>query len=106
MVDGTETHGQEEGRHTGGSNTAAERPVRSERFWLALTGVLVVTMPALTLVIAYAVLTATRSVLVGAVTPIEVVELYLVELFAFALFAVILYRLARYSIRRTGGDPE
>jgi hypothetical protein len=70
---------------------------RSERFWLLVTGLLLVTMPAFTLVVAYAVLSATRSAIVKQVAPAEILELYLVELAAFAVFGYLLYRLTRYS---------
>lgn len=73
---------------------------RSDRFWLILTGMLLVTMPAFTLVVAYAVLLATRSAIVNQLTAVEVVELYLIELAAFALFGYLLYRLTRYSRHR------
>jgi hypothetical protein len=62
--------------------------------------VLLVTMPALTLVAAYAVLAATRSALLEGLTPVEVVELYLVELAMFAVFGYLLYRLVLFGVRR------
>lgn len=70
------------------------------RIWLAVTGILLVTMPALTLFVAYAVLSATRSVLLEQITLVEAVELYLVELLAFAVFSYLLYRLTSYSIKQ------
>lgn len=79
-----------------------ETPDRTERFWLLVTGLLLVTMPAFTLVVAYAVLLATRSALVGEVGAVEVVELYLIELGAFALFGFLLYRLTGFASRRQG----
>lgn len=71
-----------------------------ERRWLLVTGVLLVTMPALTLFLAYAVLTATRSVVLEQLTLVEAAELYLVELVAFAVFSYLLYRFTNYSLRR------
>ncbi len=71
-----------------------------DRFWLILSGVLLVTMPAFTLVVAYAVLLATQSALAAQLTAVEVVELYLIELAAFALFGYLLYRLTMYSTQR------
>ncbi len=65
-----------------------------------MTGLLLVTMPAFTLVVAYAVLLATRSALVDGVGAVEVVELYLIELAAFALFGYLLYRLTGFASRR------
>lgn len=79
-----------------------ELPVSDERFWLALTALLVVTMPAFTLIVAYAVLLATQSALADQLTIVEVVELYLIELTAFAVFAYLLYRLTVYSTDRLG----
>lgn len=72
---------------------------RPDRLWLLVTGVLVITMPALTLVVAYVVLTVTRSVAVGQLTLVEAVELYLVEAAAFAVFSYLLYRFTLYSVR-------
>lgn len=82
------------------------------RLWLFVVGVLLVTMPAITLVVAYAALTVTRSVALERLTPVEAVELYLVELAMFALFSYLLYRLTGYAVRRqaqadaewTGGE--
>jgi hypothetical protein len=65
-----------------------------------VVGVLLVTMPALTLVAAFAVLTATRSALLDGLTALEVVELYLVELAMFAVFGYVLYRLMLLGARR------
>jgi hypothetical protein len=70
------------------------------RVWVLVTGVLLVTMPALTLLVAYAVLTATRSVVLEQLTVVEAVELYLVELAAFAVFSYLLYRLTSHAIDR------
>ena len=77
--------------------TAAGFP---DRFWVLVTGLLVVTLPALTLLVAYVALTATRSVAVGQLTPTEAAELYLIEVVAFAAFSYLLYRLTLYSARR------
>ena len=74
--------------------------IRPDRVWLFVTGVLLVTMPAITLVVAYATLSATRSALLAELTLIEAVELYLVELAAFAAFSYLLYRLTRYTSSR------
>jgi hypothetical protein len=72
----------------------------SRRLGPYVVGVLLVTMPALTLVAAYAVLAATRSALLEGLTPVEVVELYLVELAMFAVFGYLLYRLVLFGVRR------
>jgi hypothetical protein len=72
---------------------------RSDRFWLTVAGLLLVTMPAFTLVVAYAVLRATRSALLDGLTAVEVAELYLVETTMFALFGYLLYRLTLRTIR-------
>ncbi|MFC7137607.1 hypothetical protein [Halobaculum litoreum] len=86
---------------TRSTDSASSPPTeRTERFWLIATGLLLVTMPAFTLVVAYAVLLATQSVLVGNITTVELVELYLIELLAFALFGYLLYRLTEFSSRR------
>jgi uncharacterized membrane protein len=77
----------------------------SERLWLLLTALLVITVPALTLVLAYAVLLATRSALANQFTPVEILELYLVEVVAFALFGYLLYRLLRYGLDRGTDEP-
>lgn len=77
-----------------------------DRVWLLVTGVLLVTMPALTLFVAYAVLTATRSVALEQITLVEVIELYFVELTAFSLFSYLLYRLTRYAIYRQEVQDE
>jgi hypothetical protein len=83
------------------SRTATEGP--SDRFWLTVAGLLLVTMPAFTLVVAYAVLRATRSALLEGLTVVEVVELYLVETAMFAVFGYLLYRLTLLTIRRQTG---
>jgi hypothetical protein len=70
------------------------------RVWLFVTGVLLVTMPAITLLVAYVALTATRSVLLEQVTLVEAAELYLVELAAFTAFSYLLYRLTMYTVRQ------
>jgi hypothetical protein len=96
------------GRTDGGEPTAgaeAGEP-RSDRFWLLVIGLLVVTMPALVLVVVYAVLLATQSVLVGQITLLEAAELYVIEVAAFALFSYLLYRLTLYSIRRQGAAAD
>lgn len=74
-------------------------PVR-DRFWLVVAGLLLVTMPAVTLAVAYTVLWVTRSALVEQVTPLELLELYVVELVAFTAFSYLLYRLTRHAIQR------
>jgi hypothetical protein len=74
--------------------------VGPDRVWLFVTGVLLLTMPAITLVVAYAALTATRSAVLAELTLVEAVELYLVELAAFAAFSYLLYRLTRYTNSR------
>lgn len=73
---------------------------RIDRFWLTVAGLLLVTMPAFTLVAAYAVLRATRSALLEGLTAVEVVELYIVETVMFAVFGYLLYRLTLLAIRR------
>jgi hypothetical protein len=77
---------------------ATRTPV--DRLRLMAAGLLLVTVPALTLVAAYAVLRATRSALLDGLTAVEVIELYLVEVAAFAVFGYLLYRLTLVSIRR------
>lgn len=72
---------------------------RPDRLWLLVTGLLVIAMPALTLVVAYVALTVTRSVVVGRITLVDAVELYLVEAAAFAAFSYLLYRLTLYTVR-------
>lgn len=74
-----------------------------DRFWVLVTGLLVVTLPVLTLLVAYVALTATRSVAIGRLTVTEAVELYLIEVMAFAAFSYLLYRLTLYSARRQAG---
>lgn len=90
------------GRTDGGEPAARAEAgeQRSDRFWLLVIGLLVVTMPALVLVVVYAVLLATQSVLIGQITLLEAAELYVIEVAAFALFSYLLYRLTLYSIRR------
>jgi hypothetical protein len=78
----------------------AEDTLVPDRFWLFATGILLVTMPAITLLVAYVALTATRSVVLEQITLVEAVELYLVELAAFAAFSYLLYRLSQYTIRK------
>jgi hypothetical protein len=78
----------------------ADEPL-PDRVWLLVTGVLVVTLPALSLVVAYVALSATRSVALGHLTAVEAVELYLVEVVAFAVFSYLLYRLTLARLRRT-----
>jgi hypothetical protein len=56
--------------------------------------------------VAYVALTATRSVAIGRLTPVEAVELYLIEVVAFALFSYLLYRLTLYSVRRQGAVED
>lgn len=80
------------------TRTAGDTP--SDRFWLTVAGLLLVTMPAFTLVVAYAVLRATRSALLEGLTTIEVLELYLVEVAMFAVFGYLLYRLTLRTIRQ------
>jgi hypothetical protein len=77
-----------------------------DKFWMLVTGLLVVILPALTLLVAYVALTATRSVAIGRLTPVEAVELYLIEVVAFALFSYLLYRLTLYSVRRQGAVED
>ncbi|WP_191967103.1 MULTISPECIES: hypothetical protein [Haloferax] len=71
-----------------------------DRVWALAFGLTLVTMPAVTLILAFAVLSATQSAIVEQLTPLELVELYVVELVAFALFSYILYRLAQYAWAR------
>lgn len=72
----------------------------NERLWVLAFVLTLVTMPAVTLVLAFAVLSATQSAIVDQLTPVELVELYVVELLAFALFGYVLYRIARYTWAR------
>lgn len=79
---------------------------RLGRAWPLVIGVLLVTMPAVTLLVAYAALTATQSVIVGQLTAVEAIELYLVEFAAFATFSYLFYRLTVDSVeeRREAAD--
>ena len=70
---------------------------RTDRLWVLAFGLVLVTMPAVTLILAFAVLSATQSAIVDQLTPLELVELYVVELVAFAAFSFVLYRIARYT---------
>ncbi|KAB1185517.1 MULTISPECIES: hypothetical protein [Haloferax] len=74
--------------------------IEDDRVWALAFGLTLVTMPAVTLILAFAVLSATQSAIVEQLTPLELVELYVVELVAFALFSYILYRLAQYAWAR------
>ena len=67
---------------------------------LIVTGLLLILAPAVTLVVVYAVLLATRTVVVGQITLLQAVELYVVELLAFALFGYLLYRLTLFAVVR------
>ncbi len=105
-----DTHG-EEPSDTSGWKARREDVMTAgfpDRFWMLVTGLLVVTLPALTLLVAYVALTATRSVAVGQLTLVEAVELYLIEVVAFAAFSYLLYRLTLYSARRqeVGSDGD
>lgn len=86
--------------HRQGAEMPDETDSDYRRVWVLVTGVLLVTMPALTLLVAYAVLTATRSVVLEQLTVVEAVELYLVEVAAFAVFSYLLYRLTSHAIDR------
>lgn len=74
--------------------------VRSDWLWLLLLAALLVTMPAITLLVAFVALMATQSVILEQVTLVEAVELYVVELAAFTVFSYLLYRLTMYAIER------
>ncbi|MUV58497.1 hypothetical protein [Halogeometricum sp. CBA1124] len=76
----------------------------TDRFWLVLTAALLVVMPALTLLVAYVALAATRSVIIEQITLVEAVELYLVELVAFTAFSYLLYRVTMYTVNRQKGS--
>jgi hypothetical protein len=65
-----------------------------------VAAVLLVTMPAVTLLAAYAVLAATRSTLLQGLTLVEAAELYFIELAAFALFSYLLYRFTVRAVDR------
>lgn len=78
-------------------------PVR-DRLWMLAAGLLLVTMPAVTLAVAYAVLLATQSAVANRLTPLELMELYLIELAAFAVFGYLLYRLTQYVVHRQVRD--
>ncbi len=80
------------------TRAASER--HTDRVWFTVAGLLLVTMPAFTLVVAYAVLRATRSALLDGLTAVEMIELYLVETAMFAVFGYVLYRLTLRTIRR------
>jgi len=71
-----------------------------DRLWFVLTGLVVVTMPALVLIVVYVALTSTRSVVLGQLTAVEAVEIYLIEVAAFAVFSYLLYRFTLYTVRR------
>ncbi|WP_435361571.1 hypothetical protein [Haloarchaeobius sp. DFWS5] len=77
-----------------------ERTTLANRFWLVLTALLLVTMPAFTLFVAFAILSVTRSAVLEQLTWVEIAELYLVEFVMFSAFAYLLYRLTWYSIGR------
>lgn len=76
----------------------------SDRIWLLLTALLVVTVPALTLALAYTLLATTQSALANQFTPIEILELYLAEVVGFVVFGYLLYRLMRYGLDRGSGE--
>jgi hypothetical protein len=91
--------------------TTSERSRRADgeglgRLRLLVVGVLLVTTPAVTLVVAYGVLLATRSALLAELTLVEAIELYLIELGAFVLFAFLLYRLTLAGARRVDADAD
>jgi hypothetical protein len=94
------------GDTTAGTTGATPGRLRPDRVWLFVTGVLLVTMPAITLVVAYAALSATRSAVLAELTLVEAVELYLVELAAFAVFSYLLYRLTMYTSSRHAAAAE
>jgi hypothetical protein len=98
--------GSEEWRRWVPGQLDTEEGTFPDRFWLLVTGLLVVTLPALTLTVAYVALTATRSVAVGQLTATEAVELYLIEVVAFAAFSYLLYRLTLYTVRRQGASEQ
>ncbi|WP_411968718.1 hypothetical protein [Haloferax sp. YSSS75] len=83
-----------------GSDLMERTQPKDERLWILAFGLTLVMMPAVTLVLAFAVLSATQSAIVDQLTPVELVELYVVELVAFALFGYILYRIAQYAWAR------
>lgn len=63
-----------------------------------LIGLLVLLAPALILVLALAFLAFTGDLLLGRVTPLELLELYVIELVSVAVLAYGLYRLVRVLI--------
>ncbi|ELZ95809.1 hypothetical protein C440_05952 [Haloferax mucosum ATCC BAA-1512] len=81
-----------------------------DRRWALLFALVLVTMPALTLVVAFAVLSLTQTELIGQLTAFELVELYVIELAAFAVFSYILYRTGRFAWAKhddsVGGPPS
>ncbi|MCT9097949.1 hypothetical protein [Haloarchaeobius sp. HME9146] len=78
----------------------AEGTPLGNRFWLLLAGILLVTMPAFTLLVLFAILSVTRSALLDELTLLEIAEVYLVEFVMFAVFSYLLYRLLMYSVER------
>ncbi|WP_267643547.1 hypothetical protein [Haloarchaeobius amylolyticus] len=84
-----------------GPAALGERPLEN-RLWLVVAGILLVTMPALTLLLLFVILSVTRSALLDELTLLEVAEIYLVEFVMFAVFSYLLYRLLRYSLAREG----
>jgi hypothetical protein len=85
---------------------AEKQPPPVDRAWLLVTGVLLVTMPAVTLLVAYVAINATRSVVQRRITLVEAAELYLIELAAFALFSYLFYRVTLYSLRSREGAED
>lgn len=81
------------------ADSVAAQPL-AERLRLLAAGILLVTMPAITLLVVYAVLTATRSALLDGLTLVEAAELYFIELAAFALFGYLLYRFTVRTVDR------
>jgi hypothetical protein len=74
------------------------------RFLLIATGLLVIMMPAFTLVAAFAVLSVAQSVVLDQLTLVEIAELYLIEVMTLALFSYLLYRLTMYAVRNQPGE--
>lgn len=77
----------------------------TDRVWLLLAGLLLITMPAVALGLVYGVLSLTQTAPpLDQLTPTILVELYLIELVVFAIFAYLLYRLTGYAVRRQSGE--
>lgn len=96
----TRSSGQETGEAPPADADDSATGADVDRIRLVAVGLLLVTMPAVTLVAALGVLAATQSVVVADVTFVEALELYLIELGAFVLFAYLLYRVTVFGTKQ------